>query len=223
AGAAAAISYGAGMACSYYEGYLVTVLPNQGSDDAQGFQAKISTFESREGVVFPVRRLFIVITRSLYCPPDLALLNHPHRRGATIEACQSLDDVSRSVAGVIGRVYRNTVYKIVRPPAPAPAPGRAPAPPRPVYLAAECATPLHTLHKVKTRSQLYDELVNADYEEIRDDFCAMLAEIIARAPACRRAVELVYYDDTDEEQNLAELLLQRIAEIEPEFDTLTRD
>lgn len=57
---------------------------------------------------------------------------------------QSLEDRSRDVAGIRNRSYKNTAYKIHR--------QRGP----PVYLVAECATPLYTLYRVMENKELYD-------------------------------------------------------------------
>lgn len=56
--------------------------------------------------------------------------------------CQSFEEVVRDVAGVKNRNYKNSVYKIIRPNN------------KPVYIAAECATSLHTLYKVMKNRHL---------------------------------------------------------------------
>ena len=57
---------------------------------------------------------------------------------------QSLEDVEKDVAGVKNRSYRNSAYKMYRPGAP------------PLHLVVECATPLHTLYKARSRRALSD-------------------------------------------------------------------
>ena len=75
------------MACSYFEGYLVHILPSDGSKFF-GFLNNMRAYEDREGVVFPVKKLFIVATKSLYSPPALEDLNRPDRDDvAYLEAC----------------------------------------------------------------------------------------------------------------------------------------
>ncbi|CAF4928044.1 unnamed protein product [Pieris macdunnoughi] len=115
-----------------------------------------------------------------------------------LEACQSLGDVKKDQAGVKNRIYRNSAYKIHR------------AGTDPVYLAVECATPLHTLHKVLKNRTIYEELGSINAEEVVSDFCETLGTIIRKTPECRGKCELVYYDDEDPNQNLAEILLDRI-------------
>lgn len=43
-----------------------------------GFEENIRVLEDREGVLFPVKKLFIIITKSLYCPPDLKEFTKEH-------------------------------------------------------------------------------------------------------------------------------------------------
>ncbi|XP_047032131.1 uncharacterized protein LOC124638991 isoform X2 [Helicoverpa zea] len=214
------INYGVGMACNYYEGYLMHVIPSDGGKYG-GFVHNVHAFESREGIVVPVKKLFIVITKSLYSPPDLKLFNKTNREDLPkLEACtepfgcgaddglfQSLDDVEKDISGVKDRSYKNSTYKIYR---------RG----RPVCLVAECATPLHTLHRVMQNMELYEDLAEINVEDVCNDFCAALTRILARSSECRDKVELVYYDDTDPESNLADILLDKIKELEPNFEQL---
>lgn len=80
------VNYGVGMACSYFEGYLVHVIPSDGAKFV-GFEENINVFEARQGVVFPVKRLFIIIPKSLYSPPDLKHFNKPNSL-AKLEVCR---------------------------------------------------------------------------------------------------------------------------------------
>ncbi|XP_028178548.1 uncharacterized protein LOC114365987 [Ostrinia furnacalis] len=84
------VTYGTGMACSFFEGYLTHVIPSDGHRFV-GFAENIRVFEQNEGVVFPVKRLFIVVTKSLYCPPDLKLFNKDRPGLSYIEACKVSD------------------------------------------------------------------------------------------------------------------------------------
>ncbi|KAJ8712034.1 hypothetical protein PYW07_004876 [Mythimna separata] len=210
------IKYGVGMACNFYEGYLMIVIPSDGGKFG-GFIQNIEAFESREGVVVPVKKLFIVITKSLYSPPDLQLFNKTNRDDlAMLEACsvriggisKSLDDLEKDIAGVKNRSYKNCAYRIYRPSG------------LPVSLVAECATPLHTLYKVIENKELYGDLGEVNVDEVCADFCTTLKNILARSSECRDRVELVYYDDTDPESNLADVLLDRIRQLEPNFEEL---
>ncbi|XP_030025752.2 stimulator of interferon genes protein isoform X2 [Manduca sexta] len=208
------ITYGVGMACSFFEGYLKQVIPSDGHKFV-GFQENIERYENAQGVVFPVRRLFIIMTRSLYSPPDLKQFNKENRDDLSqLEACQvspeSLKEIEKDVAGVKNRIYKNSAYMIRR------------AGAAPVFVAAECATPLHTLHEVLHNTTLYQELSNMNTEEVVADFSKMLTSIISKSPQCRDKCELVYFDDTDPNQNLADVLLDKIREIEPNFEKVTR-
>ncbi|CAG9788481.1 unnamed protein product [Diatraea saccharalis] len=205
-----AVSYGTGMACSFYEGYLAHMIPSDGHKFV-GFEENIRMYESNESIKFPVIRLFIIITKDLYCPPDLKAFNKPNRPDLPyLEACKPLEKVKKDVAGVKKRVYRNSAYKVVRRAAP------------PLYVAAECATPLHTLHLVLSKKALYTELEDIDKDEVVNDFCTMLTSILTTNPDCKGKCECIYFDNTDPEANLAQVLIDRIREIEPNFEEIVR-
>ncbi|XP_034835022.1 stimulator of interferon genes protein isoform X2 [Maniola hyperantus] len=202
------INYGMGMAYSFYEGYLAHIMPSDGTEKFVGFQENINIFEANQGVVFPVKRLFLVITKSLYCPPDLKHFNKTNPDLPYLEACQSLKEVEKDVAGVKNRTYRNSAYVIYR------------KHKRPVYLAAECATPLHTLYRVLQKKTVYEELVDVEPTALVRDFCSTLRSIVHKNPESRDKCELVFYDDLDKNQNLADILLDKIRELEPDFENM---
>ncbi|GBP18011.1 Stimulator of interferon genes protein [Eumeta japonica] len=156
------------------------ILPNDGAQFG-GFEKNIERYEAVHKVTFPVKKLFLIIPKKLYCPPDLAEFNKNDKNLPYMEVCSSLEDVEKNVAGV-NRKYRSSIYKIYQNHT------------DPVYIAAECATPLHTLQKVKERRAEYKELANADFEEIVDDFCKMLQSITDNSKNCYNKIELVYYD-----------------------------
>lgn len=75
------------MACNFYEGYLMHVIPSDGANFG-GFIQNVQAFEAREGIVVPVRKLFIIITKSMYSPPDLQLFNKENRPDLSkLESC----------------------------------------------------------------------------------------------------------------------------------------
>ncbi|XP_062530795.1 stimulator of interferon genes protein isoform X6 [Bombyx mori] len=153
------VTYGVGMACSYFEGYLNHVIPSDGYRFV-GFQ--------------------------------------------------SLPRITKDVAGVKNREYKNSAYMIRRPDGP------------PVYLAVECATPIHTLYNVVKNRQLYSEIDNIDKKEVIDDFTRTLTNVIDKSEDCRGKCELVYFD-TDSDKCLAEVLLDKIRAIEPNFENISRE
>ncbi|CAH2043051.1 unnamed protein product, partial [Iphiclides podalirius] len=86
---AAIIPYGVGMACNYFEGYLALVIPSDGASFV-GFDDNVERYAAKQGVVFPVKKLFIIITKSLHCPPDLKHFNKRNREDLPyLEACRS--------------------------------------------------------------------------------------------------------------------------------------
>ncbi|XP_048000170.1 stimulator of interferon genes protein-like [Leguminivora glycinivorella] len=203
------ITYGEALACSFAEGFLCQVIPPGG--DYEGLVEAIRTAAMDRRAAFPVRRLFVVFPRSLHCPRSLEAFNKNDERLPRLEQCTSLPDISRDVAGVCNRVYRNTVYKI----------RRHPTDPRPVHVV--CATPINTLWMVLQKRAVYTPMAKADEEEIAESFCATLPSIIHNDPELRDKCDLVYYDDTKPEENLAEILLAKIQEVEPNYENITWD
>ncbi|KAJ8714809.1 hypothetical protein PYW08_004790 [Mythimna loreyi] len=202
------LNYAVWMACSYFEGYLVHILPSDGSQFF-GFLENMRVYEDRQGVVFPVRKLFIVATKSLYTPPQLEDMNPPDRLDVPkLEACSPLTEIEKHVAGVRNRIYKNFAYKIYRP-------GRVP-----VYLSATGGTPMTTLYKVLKNRDLSEELAGINRDETMADFFKALNTIIAKSPECRDKCELIYFDDTNRDLNLADVLLDRIRELEPNFEEI---
>lgn len=201
------VTYGSGMAASYVEGYLVHVIPSDGGK-FKGFLDNVHYIEAKQGVVFPVKKLFIISTKTMYCPPDLNEFNDQTDRDdvSRLEACQSFREVIKDVAGVKGRYYKNSAYKINRPNK------------RPVYIAAECATSIHTLYKVLKNRELYEELAAIDPDVVVKEFMETLASILRKSPDLKNKCELIFFDDTNPNLNLADVLLDRIRELEPKFE-----
>lgn len=80
------INYGVGMACSFFEGYLVHVIPNDGHNFF-GLENNILVYEGKHTVVFPVKKLLIVVTKSLFCPPDLKHFNKINKDLPYLDDC----------------------------------------------------------------------------------------------------------------------------------------
>ncbi|XP_012275498.1 stimulator of interferon genes protein isoform X3 [Orussus abietinus] len=128
------VDYGSGMALSYFYGYLQIVLPVTGNCD-KGLREKIELFESKEGVSIPVKKLFILIPSSSYIPPDLKTVSP-----GWMESVETLEMTIKDRAGVKGRKYHNTVYKIYK---------KGPeVNEHYVYVVAEGATPVQTLFEI---------------------------------------------------------------------------
>lgn len=64
------IDYGGGMATSYYYGYLNLVLPNKEYGNT-GIVERIETYEDKQGVLVPEKKLFILVPRSCHLPVNL--------------------------------------------------------------------------------------------------------------------------------------------------------
>lgn len=193
------IDYGAGIAYNFFEGYLNLVLPNDGTQWF-GFREVINIYECKHNIVFPKRKLFIIITKSLHCPPDLKDFNKDDPSLPYLEACESLEKHKRDIAGCKQRQYKNTAYKIHQQ-------GQ-----KPKYIVAECATPLLTLYKIRNKSGYYPALKNVNFEQVTKNFCKSLQEILELSHETRGLCEIVHYNDEDPNENLAEILLEKIGE-----------
>ncbi|CAB3230254.1 unnamed protein product [Arctia plantaginis] len=205
----ATLSIGVGLAASYVEGYLMYIIP-PAEDGMESFEDKMRKYESVHNVVVPVKKLFIIITKSMYSPADLNEFNKKSQREdvSRLEPCSSFDEVVKDVAGVKNRIYKSAVYKISRLSAP------------PVRVAAECATPLYTLYKAIQNKHVYNDIIDVSAEDVVFDFMSTLRMILAKNPQLKDKCEIVFFDDTNESLNLADVLLDRIKELEPNFEQL---
>lgn len=64
------LDYGSGMAHSFFYGYINILLPWDGGE-RKGLKESIIDFESREGVNFPFKKLFLLIPLSGFCPAQV--------------------------------------------------------------------------------------------------------------------------------------------------------
>ncbi|XP_077302635.1 transmembrane protein sting isoform X2 [Arctopsyche grandis] len=194
------LDYGSGMAYSFFYGYLNIILPNKG-DQNYGLKELMDIFESSERIKFGTKKLFIMIPRSLYCPPNLCEVSKgPKFR---MEAAKNLEAVERHRAGVKSRMYTSSVYKIhVRDQK------------GPMYVAAEGATPLLTLFETIKNDGVHQKYYRENQDEIILQFYLTLKHLIESSVECKDICELVYYDNIEENVNVGELLYRRVIEIQ---------
>lgn len=195
------LDYGSGMAYSYYYGYLDIVLPFRGGQ-SKGLSENIENYEANNGVVVPVKKLFILIPTSLRTPPDLKEASYNW-----LESAKALTSVVKTRAGTVDRTYHSTVYIIH--------PGGQIQGENSVYVVTEGATPLLTFYEVTQNSGKDATSYNDFKKEIAGSFYRTLRDIIKSKPEVRDLCELVYYEDFDPDQkrvNVAKILLDRIQE-----------
>lgn len=142
------------MAHSFFHGYLKLVLPKTG-DAEKNLEELMQDYEGKHGVKFKCYKLFILIPKSLYCPPTLMSEYSPSIEESKVRCVgsqgpinrkknkwykkvflQSLEEKQLTVAGVQKRVYKNSVYKINSEDG------------QKFYVVAEYATPLKTFKDV---------------------------------------------------------------------------
>ncbi|XP_049802047.1 stimulator of interferon genes protein homolog isoform X1 [Schistocerca nitens] len=198
------MDYGSGMAYNFFYGYLDIVLPNRGGSE-KGMIEKIEDYIDQQGLndsSFPVKKLFIIIPSSAYTPSKLSDI-----ADGWMEPAGSLESHILNRAGVQQRVYKNSVYRIKNPN----------TNDEPVYVAAEGATPLKSLHDAISRSGENQVFYREHLQELMSLFYKTLRKIIKADRDCRDLCEIVYYIDLDEHGNrcvnIAELLLYRIDQL----------
>lgn len=70
------LDYGSGMAYSFFYGYLNLVLPKTGTEE-KDLSELLELFESSQHVTFEIKKLFILIPLSGYCPTSLQDSRNP--------------------------------------------------------------------------------------------------------------------------------------------------
>ncbi|XP_023726086.1 stimulator of interferon genes protein isoform X2 [Cryptotermes secundus] len=205
------LDYGSGMAYNFFYGYLRLVLPEFGTQSVKGIKKRIETFINKHRLsdsAFPVKKLFILIPKSLYIPTDLkdVSTDWPDDK-CWMDAAMSLEDQVFDRAGVKQRLYKNSVYKIKN----RDSPGA-----QPVYVVAEGATPLKTCYDVINGDPKMSRVFKDHQHDIILSFYKTLRDIIRDSDDCRDLCEIIYYVDTDDNKkriNVARIILERIQEL----------
>lgn len=199
------LDYGSGMAYNFFYGYLNIVLPNKGGSE-KGLLEKIEDYIDRQKLTdssFPIKKLFIVIPSSAYTPSKLSEI-----ADGWMEPAGSLESHILNRAGVTDRVYKNSVYRIKNPDTDE----------EPIYVAAEGATPLKSLHDTISRSGENQAFYKKHLQELVALFYKSIRKIIKEDRDCCDLCELVYYVDLDEHGNrcvnVGQLLLERIRKLQ---------
>lgn len=196
------LDYGTGMAYSYYYGYLRLVLPSTGTS-SKSIIEKIENFEDKHNVTFPVHKLFILIPASGYIPPDLKEVSDQW-----MESARELEEERRNRAGVVGRTYRNNVYKIY--------PEGRKSGIQPVYVVVEGATPLLTFYEVQKHNHAEAAVYRQFKHEIITTFHMKLHNVLQSELDTKDLCELIYYHDYEPDGtkvNIAKIILERISKM----------
>lgn len=169
------LDYATGMASNYFHGYLRLQLPQTGHS-TKGLKERLMDYEDSQGVTVPVKRLFILIPRSLHTKPKI------ESRVMTNE--RPVESVKIHRAGVENRDFGlGSIYRIQND--------------TPWYVALEGATPLLSFYEsMQHRITSTPEMVDLQHE-ITLQFYKSLKKMIQDCPDTRGLVELVYYNDID--------------------------
>ncbi|XP_071874755.1 transmembrane protein sting [Bombus fervidus] len=196
------LDYGTSMAYSYYYGYLRIILPSTGSIN-KGLIEKIENIEDSHGIYISVPKLFILIPSSAYIPPNLKEASYHW-----MESAMNLEKEVLNRAGVKGRTYHNSVYKIY------PNGQRLETP---FYIVVEGASPLLTFYEVQKHAHNETNVYKKYCKVIIQKFYEKLKQLIDADPECADLCELIYYDDYDNngsKVNVAKVILDRIFKIQ---------
>ncbi|XP_066597821.1 stimulator of interferon genes protein homolog [Prorops nasuta] len=197
------LDIGTGLAYSYYYGYLRIMLPSTGTK-SKGLVEAINAYESFHNIQIPVKKLFILIPKSSYIPPDLKEVSYEW-----MEATSTLEPKTQDRSGVKNRVYHNTVYKIQEG-------GLDNSVSAPVFVVAEGAQPLMTFYEIMRNVNPHSPIYEKHKAEFVDIFYKTLKNLLFNDLECREICELIYYDDYNSNKrriNVAEIILQRIKAI----------
>lgn len=186
------LDYGSGSAIAYYHGYLRIIGPSSGTE-TKGIVERIEIYESSEGVTIPVKKLFIFVPKDFYVPPQLSLINNDKVGARRLEMAKSLEKIYIDRAGVRGREYGNTVYRLVTKTS------------KKWYVCIEGATPIYTMNEtIKQNPE-----INKMKHELLFRFYETLLKLISDAET-KHLFEVILFDNKD---NLVDLIENRINEL----------
>ncbi|XP_019881480.1 stimulator of interferon genes protein homolog [Aethina tumida] len=191
------IDYGAGMAYSYYYGYLNLILNKIGESDLN-LKDAMQIYESKEEIKFELYKMFILIPKSMHCLVSLD-------ESVDIECAKSLLEKTITRAGVRDRVYKNPVYKIK-------------SDDGWKYLVAEYASPLKTFKEVveHSRHERHSYIYRCLQSDIVQQFYITLNQILSDNRASELC-DLIYYEDIDMDGktlDISKILMTRIKQLQ---------
>ena len=177
-----------GLAWSFYFGYLKLIragLPDT-INNAQGPDYHINDVDFREKL--SAQKLFIIIPKDCWCNEKFVEVDK------RITAVSSLPSQKLNRAGVLERVYKNTLYCIQLEGKP------------PEYVIMEYATPLLTIYDMSRESDA--ALDKNDVNEQAVLFYRKLQAILNSDPTCRNQYQLVLVSDVHD--NLADVIYKEL-------------
>lgn len=185
------LDYGSGSAIGYFYGYLKIIGPATGTEK-KGIVERIEIYEAKEHVSIPIKKLFIFIPKDFFIPPQLSLVNSDSYNARQLKMASSLESLYIDRAGVKGREYGNTVYRLCNK--------------EKWYVCIEGATPVYTMMEVLNNNSDIAKMKH----EILQRFCMTLQLLINSNADTRHLFELIVFDNND---NLVEILEKRIREL----------
>ncbi|XP_037032822.1 uncharacterized protein LOC119071866 [Bradysia coprophila] len=178
---------GSFMAYSFFHGYIKYVVASNGDTSSKDLKERMTDYEAKHQVSFPIKKLLILQPQSMHIPPTF--------RSDRLQDAENLEEVLINRGGVVNRRYQLSVYKLVG---------------TDYYVNVQGASPLLTYYEESERSELL-----AKYKtEVSMSFRKHLEKLINDDLSCRGLVEVIYYKDWDEIKqkpvDISEMLLDYI-------------
>ncbi|XP_066254060.1 stimulator of interferon genes protein homolog [Euwallacea similis] len=193
------LNYGAGMAYSFFYGYINYMLNEKMGDPNKHLKEMMQDYESKNNIRFEVYKIFLLIPKSLKCFESI-------QDGSKImEMRSTLLEKKITVAGVRERVYKHSVYSI----------HDTSMTYKPIYVCAEYATPIKTFMEVYKHTTAHTDYYHRQKNEILFQFYFTLRRILERN-GMDAMCELVFYEDMDDKKqyhDTGRILLEKLNEI----------
>ncbi|XP_017865024.1 PREDICTED: stimulator of interferon genes protein [Drosophila arizonae] len=184
------LDYAAGMASSYFHGYLKLSLPEREND---GLQKRMEKYEDMQKVKFGIKRLIILI-------PDEMFVNRVIQ-SEWLEKAKPLETQFINRAGV-NRPFKHAVYRLNKQ-----INGTT------YYFAMEGATPMLTFFESMHFQLSATWQMQEMKREIWLKFCKHLQELLNNWPETRREVQLIIYNShkqNGELQDVGDVLISHV-------------
>lgn len=198
------------MAHSYYHGYLRLILPAHGDcETAASLRDRCRDYEDEQRVRIPVKRLFLLLPKSLSIPDVLETVEQD-------PVARRLRPLRLNRAGCAGREYHNSVYRVqAGRDATAPAAAAADRAGGIWYVVAEGATPLQTFYEVlRSASGGGSSELQRYRDEIADAFARELRRLVREDEAIRDLVTVLQYRDREADGRPVDVGALLVAEVE---------
>jgi len=184
---------GRALAYSYYYGFLRIILPP--GQHNKSVCDRATDFECEQKIQLASKKLLVLIPESCFCHPSFQDM-----ASGQIEKTRDLEKVVVSRAGIKGRSYSCTVYRIQ--------PNQRK---KAIFVMIEMPSILYTLYEMNTFGQHNSKLSTLERRKQAREFYHTLLGLLDNDPSCKDTYELLLCQDQDD--NLAELIYEWVDRI----------